>query len=191
MGLHKSDAIAATVIGVSGAIALSGDAGRALLRYDRGAIADGELWRLVTGHFVHLGTAHFVLNVAGLGLVWFLFAREFDSRGWAVILSVAVAGISAGFWFLDPQLAWYVGLSGLLHGLLVAGIVAGLARRRREAIVLAVLVTAKLAWEQLVGPLPGSESTAGGNVIVNAHLYGALAGAAAGAIMRGFGKKKE
>ncbi len=191
MGLHKSDGIAATVIGVSAAIALWGEVGREWLRYDRAAIADGEVWRLVTGHLVHLGPAHFLMNAAGLGLVWFLFAREFDARGWLAILFAVVAGISAGFWFLDPELAWYVGLSGLLHGMLAAGIVAGLPGRRREAVILAVLVAAKLVWEQLAGPLPGSEETAGGNVIVNAHLYGTLAGAVTGAIMRRVGQQKE
>ena len=31
-------------------IALGGDAGRELLRYDRDAIGSGELWRLISGH---------------------------------------------------------------------------------------------------------------------------------------------
>jgi hypothetical protein len=35
----------------------------------------------------------------------------------------------------------------------------------------------KLAWEQFSGPLPGSEGTAGGPVIVDSHLFGALGGA--------------
>ena len=42
--------------------------------------------------------------------------------------------------------------------------------------MLAVFVAGKLLWEQTVGPLPGSESSAGGTVIVNAHLYGAVGG---------------
>ena len=88
----------------------------------------------------------------------------------------SIVAIDVGFWFLYPQLDWYVGLSGLLHGLLAAGLFVGVVRRDREAVVLAVFVSAKLAWEQLVGPLPGSESTSGGAVIVDAHLYGAVGG---------------
>jgi membrane associated rhomboid family serine protease len=64
----------------------------------------------------------------------------------------------------------------VLHGLLVAGLFAGAMQRDREAVVLSILVIAKLVWEQAVGPLPGSESTAGGAVIVDAHLYGAVGG---------------
>ena len=37
-------------------------------------------------------------------------------------------------------------------------------------------VVAKLAWEQVAGPLPFSEATAGGGVVIAAHLYGAVGG---------------
>ena len=73
-------------------------------------------------------------------------------------------------------MAWYVGLSGLLHALLAAGIVARLGNINAEMAILATLVIAKLAWEQFSGPLPGSELTSGGVVIVDAHLYGAAGG---------------
>jgi hypothetical protein len=76
-----------------------------------------------------------------------------------------------------------VGLSGVLHGLLVAGLLHGLMTpRRRESAVVLALVFAKLAYEQLAGPLPGSAATAGGAVIVDAHLYGAIAGLAGACI---------
>ena len=53
---------------------------------------------------------------------------------------------------------------------------AGLAERSGEALILAVVVAAKVAYEQLAGPLPGSEATSGGAVIVDAHLYGVIGG---------------
>jgi len=146
------------------------------LAYSREDIAGGELWRLVTAHLVHLGWSHLALNLAGLALVWYLVGGAFRPRQWLAIAAVSVLTIDLGFWVLDPELDWYVGLSGLLHGLLAAGLVQGLRRRDREAVVLAAFVIGKLAWEQWQGPLPGSEATSGGNVIVNAHLYGAVGG---------------
>ena len=71
---------------------------------------------------------------------------------------------------------WYVGLSGLLHGLLAAGITTKLRQPDGETLLLAGLLIGKLVWEQFGGPLPGSEVTSGGPVVVNAHLYGALGG---------------
>jgi rhomboid family GlyGly-CTERM serine protease len=158
----------------------TGDWGRHWLSYDRAAIAHGEVWRLATGHLVHLGVSHLLLNLAGLLLVWFLVAACLTGLQWVLVLGIVIAGIDAGFWLLEPQLSWYVGLSGVLHGLLAAGIVAGLPKGGAETRILAVLIVAKLVYEQIVGPLPGSEATAGGNVIVAAHLYGAVTGVLTG-----------
>src|SRR5262245_13977247 len=62
------------------AAALGGDAIRMELRYERAAVFRGELWRLVTGHIVHLGWSHTLLNLAGLALVWMLCGPVL--RGW-------------------------------------------------------------------------------------------------------------
>ena len=67
-----------------------------------------------------------------------------------------------------------MGMSGLLHGLLIAGLIVGLPSAAWESLVIAAFVVAKLVYEQSIGPLPGSESTSGGPVIVNAHLYGTI-----------------
>jgi rhomboid family GlyGly-CTERM serine protease len=87
-----------------------------------------------------------------------------------------MAGVSAGLWFLSPQVGWYVGLSGALHGLLAAGVIAQFRQRALESSVIAAVVIGKLVYEQLLGPLPGSESTSGGNVVVDAHLFGLIGG---------------
>lgn len=157
-------------------LAGGGDGIREALAWERTGLSSGEWWRLCTGHLVHLGWSHLGLNLAGLGLVWYLVGDRLNVRQWLIVAGASVAAMDAGFWFLAPWLDWYVGLSGLLHGLLGAGLLAGLWRRDREAAVIAAFVVAKLAWEQLAGPLPGSESTAGGTVIVDAHLYGAVGG---------------
>jgi rhomboid family GlyGly-CTERM serine protease len=161
----------------------AGDFGREWFRFERGPIAGLELWRIVSGHFVHLGTSHFLLNVAGLMLVWILAGREFAFRGWLLIGAASIAAIDIGLWLLSPALQWYVGLSGVLHGLLAAGIVAGLRTRRPDTLVLGIALLAKLAYEQLAGPLPGSEAAAGDTVVVDAHLYGAIGGAIAAAVL--------
>ncbi|MDH3863174.1 MAG: rhombosortase [Gammaproteobacteria bacterium] len=171
------------VVLVALALMLGGDFGREWLRFERGGIAAGEVWRLLTGHFVHLGVSHTLLNLAGLVLVWVLVGRAYTWRQWLLVTGGSVAAIDLGLWLGSPQLEWYVGLSGLLHGMLAAGIVAGLADRNTEALILAVVVTGKLAWEQFVGPLPGSEATSGGAVIVDAHLYGVIGAVVAAAAL--------
>jgi len=157
-------------------IMLGGEAGKELLRYDRVWIGQGEAWRFISGHMTHLGWSHLALNGAGLLLVWYLVGGTFTNHAWLVIIGVTLATIDIAFWFRNPELYWYVGMSGLLHGLLAAGIVAQLRKLNAETVILLLLLSAKIAWEQWNGPVPGSESTSGGPVIVDAHLYGALGG---------------
>jgi rhomboid family GlyGly-CTERM serine protease len=190
MGLHESHSwlnqrqawLAAGLVALASAL-LQIVGGRSALAWDRDALANGELWRFVSGHLVHLSWTHLLLNLAGLALIAWIVGRAWDWRGWLVVCGTSIVVIGAGFWFFNPSLEWYVGLSGLLHGLLAAGLVAGIRGREAESVVLAILVAGKLVWEQLAGPLPGSESASGGAVIVDAHLYGAMGGVLATLLM--------
>ena len=168
---------------VSLLLELLGDGGRLALAYNRDALEAGEFWRLLTGHFVHLSLTHVLLNLAGLALVVWIVGHAFSWSQWLFVMFVSIVIIDAGFWFLSPELAWYVGISGLLNGILAAGLVIGVAERDPGSVVLAVVVLAKLTWEQAVGHLPGSESTSGGDVVVIAHIYGAAGGLLSAALL--------
>ena len=173
-----------TIIVVLLLLAAGGDTARILLRYERLEVLNGAWWRLITGHLVHLGWSHTVLNLAGLVLVWWLF-RPIASRVWLVwtVVSGWVA-ISAGFLLVDEDLAWYVGLSGLLHALFASGAITSLYARRDNAILFLAALVIKLVWEQLAGPIPLTEASSGGAVVVDAHLWGALGGLLAGWVLR-------
>ena len=158
---------------------LGGDALQHLLRYDRDAILYGEVWRLLSGNFLHLGVMHLLLNLAGLALIWMFFGPRFSHGQWIVIVLVTALATGAGLLVLTPEVGWYVGLSGALHGYFVAGCMAEIRLKFREGWWLLAVITLKLAWEQWSGPMPGTADLAGGEVIVDAHLFGALAGLAA------------
>ncbi len=155
---------------------LGGDSARLLFRFDRPALGSGELWRLLSGHFVHLGSPHLLLNLAGLGLVWALVGARLTALAWLISALIIIASIDVGLWYLRPTLDWYVGLSGLLHGLLIVGMLVGVREAPLESAVMLGAVALKLAYEQWLGPLPGSSESAGGPVVVDAHLYGAIGG---------------
>ncbi|MEE9333586.1 MAG: rhombosortase [Granulosicoccaceae bacterium] len=146
------------------------------LRFDRQAIAKGHWWLLLSGNFVHLSVSHLGMNMAGLALIVALVWTQFNAWQWLLIILFSSVCVGLGLYFFDGQVDWYVGFSGTLHGLIIAGSLADLKRYPRSAAALLIMVSAKLVWEQLAGPLPGSESVAGGSVVVNAHLYGAIAG---------------
>ena len=161
---------------------LGGDAGRALLRYDRAGLAAGQWWRLLTAHGVHLDLEHAALNSLGLVLMWALFARDYKPGQWALILLSAITAIDAGLWLRDSTVVWYVGSSGVLHGVMAAGTLAHLRRRDVDGWLLAAFIVVKVGYEQHTGALPFADSGAG--VIVDAHLFGALGGLAVAIILR-------
>lgn len=161
---------------------LGGDAARELLRYDRAGLAAGQWWRLLTAHIVHLDLEHAALNSLGLVLMWALFARDYKPGQWVLIVLSAITAIDAGLWLRDSTVAWYVGSSGALHGVMTAGTLAHLRRRDLDGWVLAAFILVKLAFEQHAGALPFSES--GPGVVVDAHLYGSVGGVAAAVVLK-------
>jgi rhomboid family GlyGly-CTERM serine protease len=149
-------------------------------RYDREAVLAGESWRLVTGHLVHGDLQHLAWNLLGVLIVGILFARDFSFLEWMSILLASTAAIDIGFLACQPQLEWYVGFSGVLHGAMSAGLVHWL---RNGGGVLPWLVgglfLAKLAWEHHAGALPFTASSLSLPVVQEAHSYGAIGGALA------------
>lgn len=165
-----------------------------LFRLDRGLILDGQLWRLLSGHLVHLNTPHLMLNLLALFLLCELVWHDLGWRHGAGLLLCAALGTSGALLAWHPELAWYAGLSGVLHGVWAGCALLGLiadaqgtevkmrqARwtlRRRISAAAMALLGLKLAMEFYFGPSPRTEQAIGAPVIAAAHAYGAFSGAA-------------
>lgn len=160
------------------------------LRYDRIQIDAGQWWRLLTANLVHLGWMHLLLDGAALVLVWLLLGHRFRIWQWLLIAGLSMLGVGAGLYLFDPRLVTYVGLSGMLHGLYAAGTVALARRDKPLALICALLLAGKLAWEQCCGPDPFTAELIGGAIVVNAHLYGAITGLIAGWVLTRHGNNR-
>ena len=170
---------------------LAGDEPARALRYQRAAVLDGEWWRLLSAHLVHLGWAHLWLNLAGLLLVWLLFGPRLRPVAWLAVFLLSALGTGLGLFWFSPGLDWYVGLSGVLHGLFVAGALAECRFEPRMGGLLLVLLAVKLAWEQFMGATPGTAEMIGAAVVVDAHLYGAVSGGLACAFLFVAGRRRK
>ena len=156
-----------------------------LFRYQRDDILSGQLWRLVSCHFVHVTWMHLALNIAGLIVIWMLFRDILTQRTWWLLTLGSIIGIDFGLLIFNPEIKWYMGLSGVLHGLFAGGAILYLRLFGIRGGLYLFLLIAKLLWEQLTGPLPGSGELSGARVITEAHLYGALGGAVVILLFRG------
>ena len=123
------------------------------------------------------------LNVVALGLLASLFEDVLRAFDWCVALGVSLDSNRCGISFLSPQVDWYVGLSGVLHGRHGSGALRAGRDERAGRLPFGVAVVAKVVWEQLSGPSAFSLAASGGPVVVDAHLYGLLGGVMAAAVL--------
>ena len=106
-------------------VATQSDDFGAVLVYNRAAIFNGDIWRLLTGHLVHFSTTHLVYDLTAVVITsWIISYRGYPHF---TLLEVAAAlSISLVILVFRPDLAFYGGLSGIvlanavylaLHGL--------------------------------------------------------------------------
>ena len=145
-------------------------------RFNRNMVEQGDVWLLLSGHIVHLNWSHWLLNMAGLAIVAFFFSSHATLKQWLLVVLVSAVIISAGIWWWMPDIIYYVGLSGVIHGLFLYGALREIRFYPVSGYVLTAVVIAKLSWEFFYGALPGSEDMAGGRVLTEAHLLGAIGG---------------
>ena len=91
------------------------------LQFDRQAILDGQIWRLVTGSLVHWSQEHFLLDVGAFALVGMLYEPRLGRAYPWVILSAGMA-VGLGILFFLPDMAIYRGLSGVDSGQFAAAL---------------------------------------------------------------------
>jgi rhomboid family GlyGly-CTERM serine protease len=140
-----------------------------MLMWDRTPIADGQIWRSMTGHLVHLSTWHCLSNLLGLLLICEYLWDELGLTEVCALWLGTAAVTSLLLWWLAPEIQWYAGLSGVLHGLWAGCALAWFCRTREPRAVFALLL---LAFKLVLPPLTVSALP----VVTVAHTYGALCG---------------
>lgn len=157
-------------------LALGGERVADALAYGRVALAQGQWWRAFSGHFVHLGATHTLLNLGGLLALVLLCPRPLSNFEWIRRIGILALSISLLLFVAAPEVERYVGLSGVLHGLFLLGLVPMARSHDRIAVAGLLLLIVKLALEQGVGPSAEEERLIGGGVVTLAHLFGTLVG---------------
>ena len=124
------------------------------LQYDRTAIAAGELWRILSGHWTHHSASHLFWNV----LAFLLLAAQCERLNrfsfYTCLTSSAIL-IPVALWVTAPQLLTFRGLSGIdsaLFALLLATLLKEEIPRRRllplaTLCMLSLIFVTKISYE--------------------------------------------
>ncbi len=139
------------------------------LVWQREALNEGECWRLFSAHLVHLNLRHLMMNLLGLWLAKELTCATLTTTQWLSLWMVSSLGVSLLLLLLQPQLQWYAGLSGVLHGLWSGGAAFRWIVERKNIFLLVLLA---LFIRLTIGGHVSDEFL----VIAEAHWYGAFSG---------------
>ncbi len=147
------------------------------LHYERQAILGGQWWLLFSGNFTHTAASHLWLNLTAWLLIWMYAQGRVPLYLWITAAVVCSASTGLGLLLFNPEIHWYVGLSGVLHGMLAVTAICCWQRERDwTAPLLLAAAIIKLTAEQMHGPLPGTADLADVPVVTDAHLYGFAGG---------------
>jgi len=146
------------------------------LAYYHTGIAEFELWRLITATFCHTNFNHLMMNLLGLVITLSLFINTFKTLFLLPLILFNSLFIGIILFLIDVDVTWYVGFSGVLHGLFSYGAINDINQKDRWGYLLGAGLVIKVAYEQYFGAEQSTIDLIGAPVLVNAHLYGALAG---------------
>ncbi|MEJ2455180.1 MAG: rhombosortase [Candidatus Thiodiazotropha sp.] len=119
--------------------------------YDRLAISQGEWWRLISGHWVHSDSEHALWDIGALLVLGLLFESRLKGEIFGA-LALGTLGIDLWLWYVEPSLAYYCGLSGILNGLLALGLVRWWRQQPHPLVWMTGLgAVLKIAWEMAAG----------------------------------------
>ncbi|MEN8135222.1 MAG: rhombosortase [Thermodesulfobacteriota bacterium] len=167
------------VLSLSVAAAIFPDLSSAMI-YSRSAMTSGEVWRMISCHFVHFDLLHLTYNLLAFGVAGVII----ENRGYpyfkSLLFSTALT-ISFVLFLFKPNMTLYGGLSGLACGSILYFAFWGIIESqpwRTTCFLLIFLILLKISLEFIYGSsaLPFSWE----NTFVIAplsHLTGALSAA--------------
>lgn len=164
------------IVAISIILALIEPLSSDLLAYDRSQLNHFQWWRLITGHFLHTNTMHLLLNLAGLILLWALHGHYYRNARYLTIFFMLCLGTSGGLYLFAPQMQWYVGLSGVLHGLFIIGAYFDIRKKFKTGWLMLIGVWVKVIHEQIYGASDDIAQLIAANVAIDAHLFGTITG---------------
>ena len=147
-----------------------------VLDYNRELIINGEYWRLISGNFNHTNIYHLLLNLGALAVIGGLHYRYYSSGAYTSLILLLSTGVGVGILWLSPSTQLYVGLSGILHGMIIVGAILDITKHYYSGYILIIGTIIKVINEQLFNSPIEMSQLIDAKVLTEAHLYGLVTG---------------
>jgi rhomboid family GlyGly-CTERM serine protease len=144
--------------------------------YNRELILNGEYWRLISGNFNHTNIYHLLLNLSALAVMAGLHYRYYSDGAYVSLILCLSIGVGIGILWLSPSTHLYVGLSGVLHGIIIVGAILDITKRYYSGYLLIIGTIIKVIHEQLFDSPIAMSQLIDAKVLTEAHLYGLVSG---------------
>ncbi|MFD2095586.1 rhombosortase [Corallincola platygyrae] len=144
------------------------------LAYQRLLILNGEWFRLLSAGLTHTNLYHALLNLGALFIISQTYPKQ--TEGWksVAILMYLIATSSLLVLTLYPNIDWFVGISGALHGFLIWLAINDWKQHRWLNSTVIAVVIAKVVWEQFFGGSSATSGLIGARVLIEGHMAGAI-----------------
>ena len=149
---------------------------QALFHYRAENIPSHLYYLWLSPHLIHLSMLHYIINILCLGIVLFTFKNYFTPLRFFLLFAFSALMVTLGLWCCSPQVTDYVGMSGVIYGILAAGLLLSMKKHLLLSLPIYIIVAIKIVYEVFDGAHLSIQASLGNVVIVDAHLYGYLSG---------------
>lgn len=147
------------------------------LEYHRFAVVNGDVWRPFTAWVAQLNPSHWLVNQGGLVLLALLLPGQWQRQD---TLAFVWVWLLCSLWLAFGPYTQYAGLSGLLYGWLFWALWRSPHYSALIRLAVALILAIKVMTENLSGPYAGGASGVSvfirGDIAVQSHLAGLVAG---------------
>jgi rhomboid family GlyGly-CTERM serine protease len=144
--------------------------------FNRIQIEQFQWWRLLTGNLLHTNANHLLLNLTAVALLWALHGQNFRLAQYTLMFFILCITTTLLIYGFAKQLQWYVGLSGVLHGVFIIGAYFDIKQGMKTGWLLLIGVLIKVGHEQIFGASQDIADLINATVAIDAHLFGTISG---------------
>jgi rhomboid family GlyGly-CTERM serine protease len=111
-----------------------------LLVFDRDAIALGQYWRYLTGHFVHFTTLHLLSNMIAFSIgLALLYIHKYKKLFSLLLISSFVISIYVQIW--ESSISIFGGFSGIAYAFIYMGALMAMQQKKTISFIpLAIII---------------------------------------------------